>query len=67
MKMELDQVKNSACTKFQSHESNIVELNQVIKKYEEGPIGLKNMLSKKRYCNDKYGLGYSKFDKPNTS
>jgi hypothetical protein len=64
MKMELDQVKNSACTKCQSLESNIVELNQVITKYEKGHFGLEDVLSRQRYSNNKNGLGFSMFDKP---
>lgn len=43
-KVELDKVKNSACNKCQLHESKIVELNQVIKKYEKCKIGLENVL-----------------------
>lgn len=62
MKIKLDQVKNSICIKCQSLKSNIVELNQVIKKYENDQISLKNMLSKQIYSNDKCGLGYTKFD-----
>lgn len=65
--MELDQVKNSACNKFQSLESKIIELNQVINKYEKYQICLENMLSKQRYLNDKCGLDFFKFDKPSTS
>lgn len=49
MIVELDQVKNSVCNKCQPHESKIVELNQIIKKYEKGQIGLKNVLSIQRY------------------
>jgi hypothetical protein len=64
MKIELDQVKNSACTKCQSLESNIVELNQVITKYEKGHFGLEDVLSRQRYSNNKNGLGFSMFDKP---
>ncbi|KAK2437759.1 hypothetical protein QL285_022616 [Trifolium repens] len=64
MKMELDQVKNSACTKCQSLESNIVELNQVITKYEKGHFGLEDVLSRQKYYNNKNGLGFSMFDKP---
>jgi hypothetical protein len=67
MKIELDQVKNSACNKCQSLECNIIELNQVIKKYEKGQIGLENVLSNQRFSNDKCGLGFSNFDKPSTS
>lgn len=44
--MELDQVKNSTCNTCQFLESKIIELNQVIKKYKECQIGLKNVLSK---------------------
>lgn len=35
MKVELDQVKNSACNKCETLESKVVELNQVLKKYEK--------------------------------
>jgi phage gpG-like protein len=67
MKIELDQVKNSTCNKCQDHESKIVELNQVIAKYEKGQIGLDNVLSSQRFSNNKCRLGFSNFDKPNTS
>lgn len=43
-----------------------VELNQVLKKYKKGQFDLENMLSKQRYFIDRYGLRYSKFDKPST-
>lgn len=59
-KVKLDKVKNPACNKCQSRESKIVELKQVIEKYEKGQLGLKNVLSRQRYSNDKYGLGICK-------
>lgn len=55
MKMELDQVKISGCNKCQSLESKIVEINQLIKKYEKCQFGLENGLSRQNYSNDKYG------------
>ncbi|XP_045798087.1 uncharacterized protein LOC123892341 [Trifolium pratense] len=66
-KVELEEVKNSTCNKCHDHESKIVELNQVIKKYEKGQIGLENVLSSQRFSNDKCGLGFSNFDKLSTS
>ncbi|KAK2422681.1 gag-protease polyprotein [Trifolium repens] len=45
----------------------IVQLKRVIERYEKGQVGLNNIISQKRYSNDKSGLGYSKFDKPSTS
>lgn len=41
MKVELEQIKNSAYNKCHSHESKIIELNQVIKKYEKVKLILK--------------------------
>lgn len=67
MKMKLYQVKNPICNTYQSLESKIIELNQVIKKYEKSQIGLDNMLRRQIYLNDKCGLGFSKFYKPITS
>lgn len=64
MKVELDQVKNSACNKCETLESKVVELNQVLKKYEKWQLDLKNVINKQRYSNDKCEIGYSKFDKP---
>jgi hypothetical protein len=56
--------KKFPCNKCQDQESKIVELNQVIKKYD---IGLDNVLSSQRFSNNKCGLGFSNFDKPSTS
>lgn len=67
MKVELDKIKNLACNKCQSHEFKIVKVNQVLKKYQKGQIGLENVLSRQRYSNAKYGFGWSKFDKPSMS
>lgn len=39
----------------------------VLERYEKRQIGWDNVLSQEKYSNDKSGLGYSKFDKPNTS
>lgn len=63
MKVELDQVKNPACNKCQEHEFKIVELNQVVKKYKKGKIGLEDVLSRQRYSNDKCGFDFLNFDK----
>lgn len=41
--------------------SKIVELNQVIKKYEKCQISLGDVLSRQRYSNDKCGLDFSNF------
>lgn len=67
IKMKLDQVNNSTCNTCQSLESKIDELNQVIRKYEKGQIGLEDVLSRQTYSNYKLGLDFSKFDRPNTS
>lgn len=65
--MELDLIKNLACNNCSSLESKIVELNQVITKYEKCQIGLEDVKSRQRYSNNKCGLGFSNFNKPNTS
>lgn len=39
----------------------------MIKKYENGEIGLENVLSSQIYSNKKCGLVFSNFDKPSTS
>lgn len=65
--VELEKVKKIACKQCQEHESKIVELNQVIKKYEKGQIGLKNVLSRQRYSNKKNEFGFSNFNKPSTN
>lgn len=57
--------QNSACNKCKSLSFEIVQLNRVIERYEKGQLGLENVLNMQRYSNDKSGLGYSKFDKPN--
>lgn len=54
MKVKLDKIKNSACNKCETHETKIVELNKVIKKYEKWQFGLKNVLSRQIYSNDKW-------------
>lgn len=65
---EMGKIKiTSSCNKCISLEANIVKLNQMIYKYENGQFGLKNVLSNKRYTNDKSGLTYSKFDKPSSN
>lgn len=63
-KVELDLIKNSVCNNCSFFESKIVELNQVIAKYEKG---LDNMLSSQIFSNNKYGLGFSNFDKTSSS
>lgn len=45
MKVELDKVNFSVRSKCQEYESKIIELNQIIKKYEKGQIGLEDVLS----------------------
>lgn len=42
-------------------------MNQVLKKYDKGQLGLENVLRKQRYSIDKYGFGYPKFVKPGSS
>lgn len=66
MQMKLDKFKDSTCNKCIYLEINIVKLNHVIKKYEKCQVGLENVLSKKKYINDRSDIGYSKFDKPSS-
>lgn len=65
--VELEKVKTSTCNKCQEPESKIVELNQVIKNYEKGQIGLEDLLSRQRYSNNKIGFGFSNLYKPSTN
>lgn len=57
--VELDLIKNLACNIFSSLESKIIELNQVIMKFEKGQIDLENVLSSQKNSNDKYGLDFT--------
>lgn len=61
------QKQNFTCKKCESLSFQIVQLKRVLKRYENGQIGLDSVLSQQRYSNDKSGFGYSKFDKPNSS
>jgi len=65
--VELEKVKDSSCNKCQEHETKIIELNQLIKFFEKCHKGLEEVLSKQRYSNNKTGLGFSNFNKPNTN
>ncbi|KAI5417674.1 hypothetical protein KIW84_042330 [Lathyrus oleraceus] len=51
---------SSTCNKCRSLETKIVDLNQIIYKYEKGKNVLDNILSNQRYVNDKSSLGFSK-------
>lgn len=62
--VELENVKDSVCNKCLEYESKIVDLNQVIKRYEKGQIGLEEVLSRQRCSNNKNGLGFSNFQSP---
>lgn len=68
MQVKLDKIKTiSSCNKCMSPEVNIIELNQVIYKYEKDQLGLEIVLINQIYTNDKSQLGYSKFYKPSSS
>ena len=59
--------QNLTCKECESLSFQIVQLKRVLERYENGQIGLDNVLSQQRFSNDKSGLGYSKFNKPSTS
>lgn len=62
--MELDKIIiSSIYVECNSLVLNVVELNQVIGKFEKGWLGLESILCKQRYTNDTSGLWYSKFNR----
>ena len=65
--VELDLIKNSACNNCSSLESKIVELKQVIVKFEKDKIDVENVLSSKNVSNDKCGLDFTNLYNPSTS
>lgn len=66
-KMISDQEQNFVCKTCDSLKGQMVQLKRVIKRYEKGEIGLKEIFRRRNFSNDKNGLGYSKFDKPRIS
>ena len=72
---ELDQYKlkfdlHSTCMKCDNCpilESKVDELTKKVSNYEQGLSNLNDMLNRKRYANDRSGLGFSKFTTPSKS
>lgn len=52
-------VSSSTSNKCSSLETKVVELKQIIFKYEKGKLGLESVLNSQRYSNDRSGLSYS--------